>query len=470
MDTQSSVAQIATSEIEAELARRRDLAQKPIWPLFPATASAFRPISKAKSFLGERLPPGGDAVPVQSFSFPILPWDAWVVLHQLSREPLKLNIDQSIPVRWSKAVEGRLSFIPDWIGLDVDLQARLHTVLALLRSLEFLQRRSNRAQDLEFLITAAGTQALQDGAAAFLLTCMHSRTPRILDPAVDHLPDACGNHISQLQWTVRIDGPSLRGLGQILSKRVLGCIPPDRTVHRTRMLQAFAGKEPFVRRMGGGWEGRSINVSLEDFFERIPEADSPVLLGEALTHPVLLGLLESGFDAEGRTTTGLSRSGAALLGIAAAERQTAPPHIHLTPAYDIVFGRPDAQSKAWLTTFSELTGEEHGVVARLTSTSLQAAIALGIEVGQILSFLDSTLAQPVPANVRTTLADWARKARPVALTNGTLLTCTDEATAATLARLAGIRIQRIAPTQLFLSDRKYLPSLRKKAEALGIIL
>jgi len=109
-------------------------------------------------------------------------------------------------------------------------------------------------------------------------------------------------------------------------------------------------------------------------------------------------------------------------------------------------------------------------VAKLTSTSIQSAIAYGIDAGQILSFLDSILAQPLPTNVRTTMEDWARKARPVALTNGTLLTCTDEVTASTLARLAGTKIQRLGPTQLFLSDRKFLPSLRKKAEALGILL
>jgi hypothetical protein len=147
-----------------------------------------------------------------------------------------------------------------------------------------------------------------------------------------------------------------------------------------------------------------------------------------------------------------------------------PKHVHLTPAYDIVFGRPDAQAKAWIAVFSDLTGEEHGIVARLTSNSVQSAVAYGIEAGQILSFLDSILAQAIPANVRTTMEDWARKARPVALTNGTLLTCTDEVTASTLARLAGTKIQRLGPTQLFLSDRKFLPSLRKKAEGLGILL
>jgi Helicase conserved C-terminal domain len=470
MDKKPLVTQIATSEIEAELARRQSIAQKSLWPLLATTASSIRIISKAKDFLGQRLSVEVDPLPIQSFSFPILPWDSWVVLSRLAREPLKLNIDQSIPVRWFKGIENRLSFIPDWIGLDADIQTRLHTSLSLLRTLEFVQRRSNRAQDLEFLITATGTQALQDGPAAFFLACLHSRMPRILDPGVDHLPDACGNHISQLQWTVRIDAPSLRGLGQILSKRVLACLPCGRVVHRARMLQAFQGSDPFVRKMGGGWEGRSVNVSLEDFFERIPEIDSPMMLGEALTYPVLLGLLESGFDSAGKATSALSHSGAALLGTTAHLARPAPQHIHLTPAYDIVFGRPDAQAKAWIAVFADLTGQEHGVVAKLTSTSIQSAIAYGIDAGQILSFLDSVLAQPLPANVRTTMEDWARKARPVALTNGTLLTCTDEVTASTLTRLAGTKIQRLGPTQLFLSDRKFLPSLRKKAEALGILL
>ncbi|MEN9354368.1 MAG: Helicase conserved C-terminal domain [Fibrobacterota bacterium] len=474
--------EISIEEIEAEIQRRLQASDA---VLAKATGkrrgsrTAPEPIvvtntvslaaGKIRKLLGQRLKLSGPALPVQRFSFPILLWDAWITLHHLSKEPLKLNQDDSIPVRWMKPLESRLVPIPDWLGIDGNQSARHFSAFELLRSLDCIHLRKSRSYDVEYLLTAGAHEILKAGWEAFRKRSLRSRLLSILDPGVDHLPDECGHHISHLQWTIRIDGP-LRGLGQILSKRVLECLPSDGTCLRSDIVEAFKGSDPFIPQIGRGWEGRSINATVEEFLERLPPNESLALLGEAIVHPVLFGILETGFDAQGQFTMGFSADGRAYLGLEPLPAPKPDPHIYLTPAYDLVFGKPDPQTLAWCSLFAELTGLDHGVVAKVTAASVQRALALGVEIRQILSILDSMLAAPLPDNVRVTIDGWTQRARPVQVTEGFVLACPEESVASTLERMAKGQAQRLSSLHLLVSDKKLLTALRKKAAEQGILL
>lgn len=424
---------------------------------------------KIRKLLGHRLKEPVPGKPVQSFAFPLIQWDAWITLHHLAKEPLKLNQDDSIPVRWMKPLESRLVPMPDWLGIEANQPARHVAALELLRSIDCVQVRKSRSYDVEYLLTAGAREILKGDWDTFRKRCLRSRLLSILDPGADHLPDACGHHISHLQWTIRIDGP-LRGLGQILSRRVLECLPAEGVVERTAVVEAFQGNDPFLPQQGRGWEGRSINATVEEFLERLPPHESLALLGEALIHPVLFGILETGFDAQGNFTLAISPDGRAFLGLEHAPAPASDRHAHLTPAYDLVFGHPDPQALAWCSLFTETTGNDHGIVGKLSAASIQRALALGVENPQIFAILDSVLATRVPENVRVTMDGWTQRARPVLVTEGFVLACPEESVTTTLERMAKGQAQRLSPLHLLISDKKLLATLRKKAADQGILL
>jgi hypothetical protein len=459
-------------ELEAEIERRLGSREPTVTEspqAVPRPVKTLKYAGKARALLGRRLSGSSEAVPVVAYSFPVVPWDSWLVLDHLVKEPLRLNQDNSIPVRWYRPIEGQMARIPDWLGISGDMQARLFTALELLRGLGCIRVHASRSGSTEFQPAPDLPATLAAGWEAFLESCYDTEPLAILDPGLDHLPRSCGQRIGAMQWTVRIDG-SLKGIGAELSRRILACLPRRGACRRADLVQAFRPARPFVPEHNGRWEMRHISVSVEDFLDRIGDEDSAGLLGAALLHPALFGLLESGFDAEGHATVGFSPVGRRLFGLEAPVHPVQPRHIHLTPAYDLVFGRPDADALAWCSLFLETSGHDHGIVGKLTAAAIQRALRLGIGSGQILSILESRLAAPIPENVRTTMQGWVARARPVQVQEGIVLTCPDADVASTLERMSKGQANRLSPTHLLLSDRKALTALRKKAVDQGILL
>lgn len=422
---------------------------------------------RAAPWLGLLLPESEAARPVQTFAFPVHAWDAWVTLHQVRREPLRLNQDGSIPLRWIRPLEARLPPVPDWLGVDAAPLVRVTAGIQLLRNLGIIQERKLR-REIDYLPCERTEPVAQAGWLAFRALSLAARQLEVLDPDLPHLPSVCANLVSQLQWNVRVDGP-VKDLGIPLVRRLLGCLPAHGARLHADVVEAFRGRDPFVPDPFGTWSSRSICAAPETYLDRIAPSDSDILLGAALAYPTVLGLIERGFDAQGRHCLGISAEGRTYLGLepVATERN---PHILLTPAYDLVFGRPDAEALAWCSLVLETTGMDHGAVGKLTAASIHRAVSLGLDLAAIFELLEPRLAAPLPGNVRATLEGWVARARPVLAADGTVLTCPDASVADELERLARGQAKRLSATHLFLSDRKLLATLRRKAGEKGILL
>ncbi|MBK8801594.1 MAG: helicase-associated domain-containing protein [Fibrobacteres bacterium] len=145
-------------------------------------------------------------------------------------------------------------------------------------------------------------------------------------------------------------------------------------------------------------------------------------------------------------------------------------HAKVTAAYDVFFGMVDPAALAEISLYAERTGIDHGLVGKITRASCQAAFSNGIALPEIVQSLEPWSAHPLPGNVKTALEDWARAAQPVKVREGVLLECPDEDTAGILERMGKGATERVGPTMVFLTDRKSLGALRKKASESGILI
>ncbi|HXP90808.1 MAG TPA: helicase-associated domain-containing protein [Fibrobacteria bacterium] len=455
-------------ELEAELERRRS-------PAASALSEARRqaPPNELRlrySGVGKRL----KAKVVRDdlrFGFPFLSWDAWMVLLHISREPLEHNRDGSIPARWIKPLERRLVPLPSWVGIEDSIGRRVPHALNLLLDLKLLSSRRGPMPEVPNLgISPGGSEVVKAGRPAFFERCMDCEELRSFDPARDLLGAANQGSIDVVCWRMGHEPDEFEGLGRRLAQRVLEVLPPVGAVRMSDMERAFAPSHPhdFVR--GVPMIERRIEVSSEDFFDRIQESSARALMVGALIHPYFLGLVARGITAEGAITWSLTESGRNWLGLPSDPHPAAPRHAKVTPAFDLYFGRVDPNLLAEFSLFSDLTSQDHGIVGRLTRSSVQAASTLGLSAAEILASLDGHVASPLPDNVRLTLADWSRGAQPVRVLEGLVLVCPDESSASTLERLAKGSAERLSEAILLLPDRSTLAALRRKAAESGILL
>jgi hypothetical protein len=236
------------------------------------------------------------------------------------------------------------------------------------------------------------------------------------------------------------------------------------------MESAFAPSDPhdFVR--GRSWSERQVEVSSEDFLDRIDEGSAKPLLVGTLAYPYLMGLVARGITADGGITWSLTHAGRNWLGLPPDPWPDPPRHAKVTPAFDIYFGRVDPDALAEIALYARPTGQDHGIVGRLERTGVQAALASGISMTEIVTSLDGLVASPLPDNVRRTVEDWGRMAHPVRVREGVVLQCPDASSADSLERLAKGAAERLAQTILLVPDRRTLAGLRRKASDAGIVL
>ncbi len=455
-------------DLEAELERRRN-------PSTPGLASALL-VGQANerrprhAGVGKRL----RAAIVRDdlrFGFPFLSWDAWMVLHHISREPLEHNRDGSIPARWIKPLEGRLVLLPTWVGIEDSVGHRVPHALNLLRDLKLLSSRRGPMPDVPNLgISPVGSEVAKAGRRSFFERCLDCEGLRSFDPAWDRLGAANRGNIDVICWRMGHEPDEFEGLGRRLAQRVLEVLPPVGAVRMADMETAFAPSDPHIFLRGAPMTERRIEVSSADFFDRIQESTARSLMVGALIYPYFLGLAGRGVTAEGAITWSLTEAGRNWLGLPPDMHPAPPRHAKVTPAFDIYFGRVDPNLRAEISLYSELTSQDHGIVGRLTRASVQAASALGVSSAEIIDSLDGLVASPLPANVRQTMADWSRGAQPVRVREGMVLLCPDASSAGTLERLAKGAAERLSDTILIVADRRTLAGLRGKAAKAGILL
>lgn len=452
--------------IEAELERRRSA---------PAVALGRALVERAgvadvRDLVGRRL----EASTIHDdmrFGFPILPWDGWILLNHLAREALVRNKDGSIPARWIKALEGRFVRLASWMDRGVSLEGRLDPALALLQDLGLLAVRRGAARDTPNLaISPHGEAALKGGRVAFFRSTLEWSELAVLDPARDHIGTRSAQRVETQQWVLALADRSTKGLGARLARRILEVLPPTGAARIRDMDVAFAPADPYNPGREVPWAKRRIEVGPDTFLDRVPRDVAQGLLMDAMTIATCLGLVAVGINAEGHLTWSLAPAGRVWLGLPPDPAPQPSRHLKVTSAYDLYFARIDPQALAEISLYATPTGQEHGIVARLDRTGVQAARAIGISVPEIVASLEGLAASPLPANVRTTLEDWSRGAHPVRVREGLLLQCPDAESASTLERLAKGDADRVGEASLFLTDRKTLAGLRRKAAESGIFL
>lgn len=467
--------------LEAELERRRNLPQAGLGTAVVGRACRDLPSSAHavsagldkrdhRVVVGERLTKPvvrGDL----RFAFPFHSWDAWMVLHHIAREPLEHNRDGTIPARWIKPLEGRLVALPSWCGIDCSAASRVPPALQVLADLGLLASRKGPTPETPNLrIAGEGTKALKDGRAAFFERSLDFRWLAPFDPRKECMRPVCKERIDICCWRMGREPDEFEGLARRLSLRVLGVLPREGAVRWDDMDEAFAPNDPHVFSNDVPWSARKVELSAEEFFDRIDPAKAMSLLVESLLYPYSFGLVGRGVTIQGELTMSLTDAGRAWLGLPPVRESPPPRHVKVTPAFDIFFGRVDPSALAEVSLYATLSGHDHGMVGKLDRRSVHGATALGISVTEIVTSLEELVASPLPANVRQTLEDWERQAQPVQVREGVVLRCPDASTAGTLERLAKGSAERLSDTILLLPDRRSFTSLRKKAGEMGILL
>lgn len=461
------VAQIPTiEEIEAEIARRK---QASAYTLGSARVACAR-ISGMASSVGARL----EGTPLHDdmrFPFATGSWDAWMALNHLATQALVRNRDGSMPARWLKPLEARLVPLPSWLHVAQLGERRILTALRVLDDLSLLV---TRRQDVEVAQTLGvgpeGTLQIKEGRVSFFARVLGWKGLQAMDPARDILSTQVLERVGYSRWTVRLENDSMDGVGASLARRVLEVLPPHGARPIREIDLAFAPSSPYVPDRAAPWDQRHLVTTAGEFFDRVSAAEATRFLTEAVAPANLAGLVCFGINLEGQITWSLTPGGRRWLGLPPDDAPAPTKHARVTPAFDVFFGRIDPEALAEVSLFSALTGQEMGIVGRITRASVQGAMSLGIEVDEIVATLEARVASPLPPNVRTTLGDWSRGAQPVRVREGVVLQCPDAAVATSLERLAKGAAERLGESTLFLADRKALATLRRKATEAGIFL
>lgn len=460
-----SFQELTTAEIEAEVARRLAPCS---FPLGEACVGASTDRVFVK--VGSRL----DAAWVKGdlrFGFPVHTWDAWVVLGALASEPVVRNRDGSIPQKWLKPVAQRMVPVPDWWGMGSHPEQRAMSALVLLDSLGALARQRGEVTDWSrWAISTKGSLLHRDGRVSFFQKVLESDHLAIFDPQTDETIQVIRNAVEMALWALKSHGVHEPGVGRLVKRRVLESLPSSGSALFKDILEAFAPKDPWIPDPMVRWSERKLEVPLEEVLDKIHPAQSERILSYAFSGPFGHGLMARGITSDGSYTWSLTEAGRRFLGLPPGLGGAPPLHAKVTAAYDVFFGRLDPAALAEVSLYAELTGADHGLVGRISRASCQTAFSIGISMTEIVNSLESMLAQPIPKNVRISVEDWARAAQPVKVRDGLLLECPDEDTAGILERMAKGAAVRVAPTVVFLADRKLLGALRKKASESGILI
>lgn len=427
-------------------------------------------ISDVAALVGTRLE-GAPLHDDMRFGFATGTWDAWMVLNHLASQALVRNRDGSLPARWLKPLEARLVPLPSWLHVSQLSERRILTALRLLDDLSLLV---TRRQDVETApnlgVGPEGTLRIKEGRVAFFASMMGWKGLRTLDPAQDLLSAQALERMGYSRWTLRIEGDSTKDVGTRMARRVLEVLPPFGARPIREIDRAFAPSSPHVPDRSAPWDQRHLVTTAADFFDRLSATEATRFLTEAVAPANLAGLVGFGINLEGQITWSLTPDGRRWLGLAPDDSPLPAKHARVTPAFDVFFGRIDPEALAEVSLFASLTGQEMGIVARVTRASVQGAMSIGIEVPEIVGTLEARVASDLPPNVCTTLDDWSRGAQPVRVREGVVLQCPDAAIAQSLERLAKGVAERLGESSLFLPDRKALATLRRKATEAGIFL
>ncbi|MBK9578530.1 MAG: helicase-associated domain-containing protein [Fibrobacterota bacterium] len=465
IDAPPPVRELSTEELEEEVARRLAPSAFPLGEpcVGPARDRVFVRV-------GARLEApwvSGDL----RFGFPVHTWDSWMVLGALAAEPVAKNRDGTIPQKWLKPVASKFVPVPEWWGMGSHPEQRTFSAFQHLDSLGALARQRGEVTGwAKYTINTKGSLLHRGGRVAFFQEVLAGEHLSVLDLSTDQMHSGLREAVVSALWLLRSCDVHDPGLGRMVKRRLLESLPADGSAVLKDVREAFGPRDPWIPDPTTQWSERKIEVSMDEVLDRIHQASSERILSHAVSAPYLHGLICRGVAPDGSFTMGLTDAGRRFLGLPPGLGAPAVRHAKVTAAYDVVFGRMDPAALSELSLYAQLTGTDHGLVGKITRASIQSAFSLGIAVSEIVASLETMASHPLPGNVKTALEDWARVAQPVKVREGVLLECPDEDTAGILERMGKGATERVGPTMVFLTDRKSLGALRKKASESGILI
>ncbi|MCM8748371.1 helicase-associated domain-containing protein [Thermomicrobiaceae bacterium CFH 74404] len=329
-----------------------------------------------------------EAVTTSPLAYPwAIAWDLLTVLRALIVAGGRWRPDEELPpTAVLRRVDGRL-----WIGRPGQAPPAYFALLGAL------------AVGLG-LIDGDGAPAPRERIRSWLRFPFPEQGRRLLR-AWRRLPGWPEGHHEALITGLGIDWPALRarlltGLRELRSEQwyVL-----ETVVTRLSAQMASSGRSPFSEHPRAAWTDRDRAEALEQVIA--------ATLGSAGRW---LGIVEYGRDADGAVVVRLTDAGAWLLGL-----HGAPPSPHRTgPAIAadedgwIAVIHPSPALVWALSAFADLAELGPPARYRVTRSSLLRALRSGLQLSQILRYLEAQLGEPPPGELAQRLQRWMTEHRP----------------------------------------------------------
>ncbi len=406
----------------------------------------------------------------QEFSAAFLLDDMTKVLVACSNRPLRLRgNDSQIFDRQYQELASQLILLPDWLEeeLSFDPAQRIDEALTYLSQLGLIDQLGTPGQDLRLEVNPLGKEWLSQAT--------QERLGGLMD-AIGGAGEA--GHRSFLPWDIAILSPDLEERPD-LEEAVVGCFRdlssgeffefhPFGLYHRAQsnpLLELRRRTRRFTLSLG--WK-RVHQLSTE----RLEQIWYNLLLEFLRQRLIPLGSVRVGRTSQGGLCFALTEAGLYLLGETDQfnYQSTAEGEILIQPNFEIVFMAPSPLAEAEIGRFARRSGNDVGLLFKLTKSSVMAALGSGLSAPQILRTLAGFSCKEIPSNVQKEIQAWAGQCRRITLDQVLLIRCPDAETAGTVKSLAGKKAQLLNETTLELQDPKAKSSLLNKLRKAGVFL
>ncbi len=190
----------------------------------------------------------------------------------------------------------------------------------------------------------------------------------------------------------------------------------------------------------------------------------------------LLGLVDLGYSNGKVSSMALNPLGAKALGVEIPEgvdlRQKP---LIVNPDFEIILFQ-DGHSYDLITQmdrFAERTKTDNAYHYKITSTTIEKAIAAGMTVADIMTLLSENSRVGIPQNVIYSIREWAEKVKFVRLRKATLLHGRNKEVIDRILQATAFRdtvLERLAPTVLMIRSDVERKKLAEKLEKMGVFL
>lgn len=192
----------------------------------------------------------------------------------------------------------------------------------------------------------------------------------------------------------------------------------------------------------------------------------------------LLGIIDLGYDASGRTVAlRLTRQGARLLGVEEDAPQNGPAlgSVVVTPDFEVVLfpTGDDAELVHELDRFCVREKQGETLHFKINERSVARALAEGMHLSRIQETLRAQSRTPVPQNVLISIRDWAHRAGLMTLDKTGVLSCPDEQVLKRFLQDAGTRpyvVKVLDENRVQLKQRYSMKRTRSLLRDLGYLV